>query len=89
MRLREKKKKKKENRDKNTVNEIICILQRNKVCVLGFIMGLKVSKGVSRYLVDIWDNIWFIVFAQKQGLCSGFWGFTLFLFWCEIWGFAM
>ena len=45
MRLREKKKKKKENRDKNTVNEIISILQRNKVCVLGFIMGLKVSKG--------------------------------------------
>ena len=63
MRLREKKKKKKENRDKNTVNEIISILQRNKVCVLGFIMGLKVSKRVSRYLVDIWDNIWFIVFV--------------------------
>jgi hypothetical protein len=63
VRLRDKKKKKKENRDKNTVNEIICILQRNKVCVLGFIMGLKVSKGVSRYLVDIWDNIWFIVFV--------------------------
>jgi hypothetical protein len=53
VRLREKKKKKKENRDKNTVNEIICILQRKKVCVLGFIMGLKVSKWVSRYLVDI------------------------------------
>ena len=39
------------------------ILQRNKVCVLGFSMGLKVSKGVSHYLVDIWDNIWFIVFV--------------------------
>ena len=61
--MREKKKKKKENRDKNTVNEIISILQRNKVCVLGFIMSLKVSKRVSRYLVDIWDNIWFIVFV--------------------------
>jgi hypothetical protein len=35
-------------------------------------MGLKVSKGVSRYLVDIWDNIWFIVFAQKQGCVLGF-----------------
>ena len=58
------------------------ILQRNKVCVLGFSMGLKVSKGVSRYLVDIWDNIWFIVFVLvwNLGFCYvRFWGFTLFL----------
>ena len=58
------------------------ILQRNKVCVLGFSMGLKVSKGVSHYLVDIWDNIWFIVFVLvwNLGFCYvRFWGFTLFL----------
>ena len=61
MRLREKKKKKKEKRKLRQEHREI--LQRNKICVLGFSMGLKVSKGVSRYLVDIWDNIWFIVFV--------------------------
>ena len=55
-----------------TMNEIICILQRNKVRVLGFIMGLKVSKGVSRYLVNIWDNIWFIVLFWCE-----IWGFAM------------